>query len=96
MVADLKEDLIILKPTKEKVKIRGRMLYHEASQAWNTLRIKKPLLNDFPDLKKKQGEFSYMIIRHHTYKELRKEIEELEKKESDAVPLLFFLCMSKK
>jgi len=89
------DNLSILKPNREKLKIQGRLMYHDASRAWNTLRIKKPILDEFSHLKRKDGDFAYLMIYHRTFKDLKDEIEKLEKQESDVIPLLFFLCKKK-
>jgi len=67
----------------------GKVHYSESFQAWNTIKLKKELFNEFPQLKEKRSAFSYKLIYHRDKKELEKTINVLIKNES--APLLLFL-----
>ena len=41
------------------VNVQGKLHYNESSQAWNKLKFKKELLNEFPQLKQKMSHFVY-------------------------------------
>ena len=80
-----------LMPKNEVSEIVGKVSYHDSDQAWNTIRLKKELLDKFPQLKEKQGKFCYKIKMCSSHKHLKKEINSLEKG-SQGIPLLLFLC----
>lgn len=79
-------------PRREPVKIKGSLLYNESAQAWNIIRLKKEVLNEFPELKEKRGSFQYTMIIPRSEKELDKTfIEQL--KAQNIFPI--FLSFSK-
>jgi len=81
------------KPLTPRTKIdsEGKIAYSESFQAWNTLKIKKELFSEFPQLKEKRSKFSYKLVCHRDAKELGKEVEEIIKDREDALPMLLFL-----
>lgn len=72
------------------IDIEGKMIYCERDQAWNLLRLKKEVLNDFYQLKGMRSKFSYHMVYYRTYEELEKAIKGL-KKNNVALPFLVFL-----
>ena len=79
----------ILRPIKETLNIKGKISYSE-TQGWNTIRLKKELTKEFPQLNAKRSSFSYKIIFHRDYKDLEKAVKKL-KGEGEALPMLLFL-----
>jgi uncharacterized protein Yka (UPF0111/DUF47 family) len=79
----------LLRPIHETLRVKGELSYSEGNQAWNVIRLKKDLLKEFPQLKEKRKKFSYKIIMHRSFRELKKEINDLEK-EGDAIPIFLF------
>jgi len=75
-------------PIRETLEVRGKLLYNEGDQACTIMRFKKEILQKFPDLKEKDA--IYLMRLCESYKELKKEIEKLEK-ESDAIPIILFI-----
>ena len=71
--------------------VNGEISYAEGNQAWNVIRLKKELLKEFPQLKNKRGKFSYDLLVHRSYKDLKTFIEGSEK-DKDVLPILLFLC----
>ena len=67
----------------------GKVAYSEGFQAWNTIRLKKELFSEFPELKEKRSKFSYELIYHRTIEELKKAFMKIEK--TGALPVLMFL-----
>ena len=71
------------------IDIEGKLIYNEGFQAWNTIRLKKEIFNDFPQLKEKRSKFSYNMKYFRTYEELLKTIKDLKKE--NVMPILMFL-----
>jgi len=87
-----KEDQIkILSPKQETLNIIGEMSYSEGRRAWNLIRFKQNLLNEFPQLKQRRENFAYQMIMHRNYADMRKAITEMEKK-GLPIPIFLFLC----
>ncbi|MBI2449630.1 hypothetical protein HYV49_05015 [Candidatus Pacearchaeota archaeon] len=72
------------------VDINGKILYSEGDQAWNLIRLKKDVLNEFYQLKEKRLKFSYQMIYYRVYEDLEKAIKGL-KKQNKALPVLLWL-----
>jgi len=87
-------ELQILRPINSSVYIEGKISYHEARGSWDTIRFQRRLVNEFPQLKDKRACFSYKMILHKSFKDLKKEIEKLRDNE-EALPILLFLCKEK-
>ena len=80
----------ILRPMHKAIEIIGKLSYEEGYRAWSTIRFKKRLINEFPDLEEKRAIFSYKMIFHRTPKELEKAVREM-KKGDKPLPILLFL-----
>jgi len=83
----------ILRPKQETFEIEGKLSYGEGNRAWNTIWLKKDLLREFPQLKERRKKFNYKIIMHRSFKELKKEINKMEK-EKKVIPLLLWFIKS--
>ena len=80
----------ILTP-RTKIDSEGKIAYSESFQAWNTLKLKKELFSEFPQLKEKRSKFSYKLVYHRDSKELEKEIKEVLKEGQEVMPMLLWL-----
>lgn len=80
----------ILQPSNKMINITGKMFYRESIQAWNTMRIKKEILSEFPALKEKRSVFSYQMIFYKEYDELERAIKRMKKDNLPPPLLLFF------
>ena len=69
--------------------VQGNLSYSESLGAWNTLRFRKELMKEFPQLKEKRSKFSYKLVSCRDLDEFKKTIEELKKEKIK--PLLLFL-----
>jgi len=69
----------------------GKILYSEGFQAWNIIRLKKELFEEFPELKEKRSKFSYKLIFHRTPEEFEKAVKELKKRNEEVMPLMLWL-----
>jgi len=80
----------ILQPTKTPLNIKGRISYRESEQAWNVIKLKKELINEFSVLREKRSSFSYQMLFYRTYDELEKAVRKM-KREKSPLPILLFL-----
>lgn len=81
----MKKPLIIRKI----INIQGKLIYNESNQAWNKLKFKKELLNEFPQLKQKRSKFSYEMKYFKDPSDFKKLIKDL-KRNSIAFPILIW------
>jgi hypothetical protein len=89
-----KEGVMLLSPTRDVLKIKGKLSYSEGDQAWTILRLKKEILQKYPHLKEKQSNFIYLMKVCDSHEELKQELEQL-KKEEDTVPIIFMIGKEK-
>lgn len=68
----------------------GSINYSEGFQAWNTIRLKKELFEEFPQLKEKSSKFSYEISYHRSTEEFEKALKKMIK-EKLAIPMLMWI-----
>jgi len=85
------EDIVPLIPRTEGPKIIGKLMYSESDQAWNTIRLRKEVLQRFPQLHEKREAFRYKMNIYHDFEHLLSEINNM-KKDSEIVPILLMLC----
>jgi len=76
---------------RNSINSEGKIAYSESFQAWNTIRLKKELFEEFPALKEKRSTFSYQLIYHRDSKELEKAIKRLLKENPNFIPILMYL-----
>ncbi|MFA7708234.1 MAG: hypothetical protein WCX73_04760 [Candidatus Pacearchaeota archaeon] len=85
------EEIISLIPRTEGPKIIGKLMYSESDQAWNTIRLRKEILQRFPQLHEKRESFRYKMNIYHNYEELLIDLQEM-KKNQEIVPIMMMLC----
>ena len=92
-----KAEVEFLAPTRDVLEVKGKLSYNEGDRAFTNLKIKKEVLQEFPHLKEKgEGfDFIYLMRLHRSFKELKKEIDRMEK-ESQAPPIVLFLGKERK
>ena len=71
------------------IDLEGNIAYAEGFQAWNLIRLKKEIIDEFPQLREKRSKFKYRIVFHRTYEELLKAVKRL--KSDEVMPMLMFL-----
>jgi hypothetical protein len=80
-----------MKPLHPRTKIesKGKIYYNESFQAWNTLKLKKELFSEFPELKEKRSKFGYKLAY---YRDSKNFLEDLRKsaKLGESMPLLIW------
>ena len=74
---------------KKLIDIQGKIAYAEGFQAWNLIRLKKEIIDEFPQLREKRSSFLYRVVFHRTHEELLKEIKKL--RNYDVMPMLLLL-----
>ena len=80
----------ILTPRKV-INSKGKIAYSESAQAWNIIKLKKELFEEFPELKEKRSAFSYRLKFFRDEEEFKRVLKMLEKDKEDVMPLLLFL-----
>lgn len=80
----------VLQPRRTPLNMKGRISYRETDQAWNLIKLRREILNEFADLKEKRSKFLYQMIFYRTYAELEAYVKKI-KKEGSALPILLFL-----
>ena len=79
---------------RTKISSEGKVYYNESFQAWNTLKLKKELFAEFPQLKEKRSKFSYELAYHRNPEEFLKAIKKMVKS-GQAMPLMIWLFKDK-
>lgn len=74
---------------KDTINILGYVSYKESMQSWSVINLRREILTIFPQLKEKRGKFAYSMYYNRSSKELKKIVEDLEKK--DVTPILLLL-----
>ena len=80
---------------RTRINSEGKVAYSESFQAWNTLKLKKELFSEFPQLKEKRSKFSYELVYHRNPEEFEKDIKEMVKKGKSVMPLLLWIYKEK-
>ena len=84
----------IISPSKEELIVKGKLAYSESFGAWNTIRLKKEILNEFRALKEKQNVFSYKLVFYQDGDQLEKAIRKL-KRDKLPMPILMWFVKEK-
>lgn len=74
---------------KKIIDIDGKLAYAEGFQSWNTIRLKKEIVEEFPQLKEKRSAFSYRLIFFRTHEELQNAVNKL--KNEEIMPMVLWL-----
>ena len=74
---------------KRIIDIEGKIAYAESFQSWNIIRLKKEIIDEFPQLKEKRSSFSYKLVFCRDFKELLNKVKNL--KNDDVMPMLMWM-----
>jgi hypothetical protein len=74
---------------KRIIDIDGKLAYAEGFQSWNTLRLKREIVDEFPQLKEKRSAFSYRLMFFRTHEELLNAIKKL--KNEEVMPMILWM-----
>ncbi|MBU0894794.1 MAG: hypothetical protein KKF48_05485 [Nanoarchaeota archaeon] len=69
----------------------GKVTYSESAQAWNVIKLKKELFDEFPELKEKRSQFSYSLKFFRNDEELEKAYQKFKKAKDKAMPMILVL-----
>lgn len=84
----------ILRPTKTEIKAKGTMYYRNEDHAWNLLRLRKEILNEFKQLKEKLSKFTYTMVFYSDWNEFEKSMKKA-RREGMPTPVLFWFVKEK-
>jgi hypothetical protein len=93
-MAITQENISELLPKTKTPEIFGRLFYNEGAGAWHIIRLRKEILQKFPQLKEKSGSFCYKMLMPQDYKEMKQIVSEMQKGEV-VVPIILSLCRVK-
>ncbi len=77
-----------IQSVNENKTIAGKIYYSESDRAWNVIRFKKELLDEFTDLCDRKSKFFYEMLLFYRFEQIERFIQKL-KKEGKAPPMLF-------
>jgi len=69
----------ILRPNKTEINAIGKMYYQAEDHAWNLLRIRKEILNEFKALKERMSKFTYNMRFYSEWTDLEKAMRKCRK-----------------
>ena len=68
----------IITPNQKEIRVKGKMYYQADDHAWNVLRIKKEVLNEFKPLKERMSKFSYQMLFYSEWAQFEKSLKKLK------------------
>ena len=83
---------MILTPWTTSLIAEGRVSYNESLGAWNTIRLSKDIIKEFPTLKNRKAKISFKIEYSRTMENLRSTITQTEK-ENKGIPMLLYIYL---
>jgi len=81
---------------RKKIQVEGKVSYSESSQAWNIIKLKKELFEEFPQLKEKRASFSYRMEFFRDEEELDNFYKRFKGSKEKVMPILMFLYKEEK
>lgn len=70
---------------------KGKIAYSESAQAWNIIKLKKELFEEFPELKEKRSAFSYSLKFFRDKEELEKAYQKFKNGKDESIPMILIL-----
>lgn len=77
-------------PKPKPLVVDGVVSYSEANRARSVIRLKKEIIQEFDDLKRRDKSIGYKLEYHRDFDKLRERISELNNKE-EGIPFLLFI-----
>jgi hypothetical protein len=71
----------------------GKLLYDEGTKSFSRIRLKKELIEEFPQLRERRSSFSYELKFFRDNEELERTIKKLNKE--NTMPILMWLYKEK-
>lgn len=78
--------VILLSPGSHILEINGKLFYSEGDRSWNILRLRKEVLHEFPELKKRSSALGYKMIIPKSKENFKKILEGMK----ESLPILLF------
>ena len=69
----------------------GKIAYSESAQAWNVIKLKKELFEEFPELKEKRSQFSYKLKFFRDESELENAYKKFKGAKDKMMPMILWL-----
>lgn len=69
----------------------GKIAYSESAQAWNVIKLKKELFEEFPELKEKRSAFSYKLKFFRDKEELENAYKKFKGTKDKMMPMILWL-----
>lgn len=82
--------LSALRPYDDTLDIMGNVAYDGNWGAWNTIRLKKEVLQEFPQLKEKTAKFRYKLLFYKNYEEFIEAVKKMRENNEPLPILLYF------
>ena len=83
-----------IRPVNRIVDIKGKIAYGDSQQAWSIIRLKKEILDEFPQLKERNANFTYKMVFYREYDTFEKAMRK-ERKNKEVPPILLMLYKEK-
>ncbi len=84
----------VLRPQRNKLEIKGKLSYIESTHSWSLMSLRKPVIEEFPQLKERSSTFGYKMTFYYEPKDLEKAFNKL-KREGEALPILLWFVKEK-
>ncbi len=81
--------LAALRPYDDALDIMGSVSYSDNYGAWNTIRLKKEVLQEFPQLKEKLAKIRYKLVFYKAYAEFLAAVKKMQEN-NEPLPLLLY------
>lgn len=81
---------MVLKPDKGVLRVKGSVAYSMSSRAWNMIRLKKALLDEFPQLRERRVRVRYRMLFYRDPVELFLAVERMLDSKKELPILLYF------
>lgn len=81
--------LAAIRPYDDVLDIMGHVAYDGNYGAWNTIRLKKEVLQEFPQLKEKTAKIRYKLLFYKDYDEFIAAVTKM-KENNEPLPILLY------
>ncbi len=82
--------LAALRPYDDVLDVTGHVSYSDSYGAWNTIRLKRDVLREFPQLKEKSAKIRYKLIFYKNYQEFVESVDKMQENNEPLPMLLYF------
>jgi hypothetical protein len=82
--------MALLKPAKQTLCVKGKMAYSMSSRSWNTIRLKKEIIDEYPQLRNRRFKAKYRMTFYRDPVELFLAVEKIMDNKAELPILLYF------